>query len=438
LKAFDTGDVLEKVQENNVKFIRLQFTDIFGAFKNIAIPVEELPRALEGQIMFDSTVIEGMADSKEEDIYLSPDPKTFVIFPWRPREGAVARLICDILTPSGKPFAGCSRNVLKKTLTQAKDKGFDLEVAVEIEFFLFHTDQQGKPTAYTHDQAGYCALTPVDLGENARRDMVLTLQEMGFEVLLSHHESAPGQHKIFLKEDTALNTADNIATFKFVVRTIAQRHGLHASFMPKPLNEHNGSGMYLHHILRQGEHNTFYDPAAPQQLSQIARHYTAGLISQAKALTAINNPLINSFKRLNPYYVEPVLAAWSEQNRETMLRLPAQRGDETRLILRSPDPTANPYLVLACSLVAGLDGVSRAMEPPPMLKEVKDIKLLHREIGLPGNLAEAVLALAKNDLIRANIGEYISRRFIKAKEKEWERYQYQVHLWELDEYLTAF
>jgi len=409
MKTFNTGDVLEKVQENNVKFIRLQFTDIFGAFKNIAIPVEELPRALEGQIMFDSTVIEGVADPKEEDIYLYPDPKTFVVFPWRPREGAVARLICDILTPSGEPFAGCSRYVLKKTLTQAKNMGFDLDVAVEIEFFLFHTDQQGKPTAYTHDQAGYCALTPVDLGENARRDMVLTLQEMGFEVLLSHHESAPGQHKIFLKEDTALNTADNIATFKFVVRTIAQRHGLHASFMPKPLNDHNGSGMYLHHILRQGEQNAFYDPAAPQQLSKVAGHYIAGLISQANALTAISNPLINSFKRLNPYYVEPVLAAWSEQNRETMLRLPAQREEKTRLILRSPDPTANPYLTLACSLAAGLNGISRALEPPPMLKEVKDIKLLYREMGLPRSLAEALFALAKNDLILLFIGNVLRR-----------------------------
>ncbi|HHW43581.1 MAG TPA: glutamine synthetase, partial [Desulfotomaculum sp.] len=356
-------DVLHKAREYNVKFIRLQFTDIFGVFKNIAITVEELPRALEGRVMFDGSVIEGFVRNRESDIYLLPDPSTFVIFPWRPREGAVARLICDILAPQGEPYGACSRAVLKRALARAGRMGLEFRVGAQVEFFLFHTDAQGKPTVVTHDRAGFCDLTPVDLGENARRDMVLTLEEMGFNVSSSHHEIAPGQHEIFLKEDDALAVADTMATFKFVVRTIAQRHGLHASFMPRPLAGCNGSGMHLHQFLWRDGQNAFYDPAGEHGLSELAYRYIAGLIAHAGGLTAIANPLVNSYKRLLPTDLAPVLAAWSEENRSTMIRVPAQREGGTRVVLRSPDPTANPYLVLAVSLAAGLDGIGRGLMP---------------------------------------------------------------------------
>lgn len=432
-------EVLQKAREYDVKFIRLQFTDIFGVFKNIAVTVEELPRALAGRVMFDSSVIEGFVENRESDIYLQPDPSTFVVFPWRPRDGAVARLICDVQTSRGEPYSACSRAVLKKVLQRARRMGLDFKVGAQIEFFLFHTDAQGKPTVLTHDRAGYCDLSPVDLGENARRDMVLTLQEMGFEVSSSHHEIAPGQHEIFIKENDALVTADNIATFKFVVRTIAQRHGLHASFMPRPLDVYNGSGMHLHQFLwREGE-NAFYHPADSRRLSPLAYSYIAGLVVHAGALTAIANPLVNSYKRLTPSDLAPVLAAWSEENRATMLRVPAMREEGTRVVLRSPDPAANPYLTLAVSLAAGLDGIERGLKPPPPLGENgANLRELMRRTGLPRHLSAALSALAADGEIRRVLGEHIITRYLAAKEDEWERYQSRVHQWELDEYLTNF
>ena len=439
MPVLDKDDVMAKAREYNVKFIRLQFTDIFGVLKNIAIPVEELPRALEGKVMFDSSAIEGFIRNKESDIYLLPDPSTFVIFPWRPREGAVARLICDVVTPDGRPYGACSRAALKRVLARARQAGLSLKVAAQVEFYLFHTDAQGKPTLITHDRAGYCDLTPVDLGENARRDMVLTLQEMGFDVASSHHEIAPGQHEIFLKEDYALAMADSIATFKFVVRTIAQRHGLHASFIPRPFKEYSGSDMYLHLSLWREGKNAFYDPEEPYQLSRMARCFIAGIIAHAAALTAIANPLVNSYKRLVPGDLSPVLAAWSEENRNAMIRVPALRGEGTQVILRSPDPTANPYLTLAAFLAAGLEGVVRELEPPPpLLEEDRPIRELVRCMGLPRNLAEALRALAGDAVIREALGEEIVERFLEAKEDEWERYQSHVHQWELDEYLANY
>ncbi|OAT79974.1 type I glutamate--ammonia ligase [Desulfotomaculum copahuensis] len=432
-------DVLQKARDYDVKFIRLQFTDIFGAFKNIAVTVEELSRALDGRVMFDSSVIEGFVENRESDIYLQPDPTTFVIFPWRPRDGAVARLICDVRASRDQAYSACSRTVLKNVLQRAEQLGLSFQVGAQIEFFLFHTDAQGKPTVITHDQAGYCDLTPVDLGENARRDMVLTLQEMGFDVSSSHHEVAPGQHEIFLKENDALLTADNIATFKFVVRTIAQRHGLHASFMPRPLAAHNGSGMHLHQFLWRNGENAFYHPADPRQLSDLAYCFIAGLIEHAGALTAIANPLVNSYKRLAPSDLAPVLAAWSEENRATMLRVPAMREEGTRLILRSPDPAANPYLTLAVSLAAGLDGIERNLAPPePLPENGPNLRLLMQKTGLPRHLSAALAALSGDGEIRRVLGGHITTRYLTAKENEWERYQSRVHQWELDEYLTNF
>ncbi|MEW6425224.1 MAG: glutamine synthetase family protein [Bacillota bacterium] len=422
--AYTKEDVLEKAREYNVQFIRLQFTDIFGVFKNIAVTVDELPRALEGRVSFDSSVLEGAVSNRTRDIYLLPDPATFVIFPWRPREGAVARLICDALTSQGESFGACSRHVLKRALQSAANAGYDLQVGAEIDFFLFHLDQQGKPTVITHDQAGYCDLSPVDLGENARRDMVLTLKEMGLDVSSSHHEIAPGQHQILLKEDNALTMADQIATFRFVVRTIAQRHGLHASFMPKPFAHLNGSGMHLHLALFTGEENV---------LNKVAGSFIAGLIEHAPALTAIANPLVNSYKRLAAASeLAPALAGWSSGSRNTMIRVPNQREPLTHIILRSPDAAANPYLVIALALAAGLDGIARRLDAPPALDDVASGR------RLPRNLGEALFALSRDELFCGVLGEQITRQFRRVKEAEWERYEAQVHQWELAEYLTNF
>ena len=440
--AYTREDVLEKAREYNVQFIRLQFTDIFGVFKNIAVTIDELPRVLEGKVSFDSSVLEGLVGNRTRDIYLLPDPATFVVFPWRPREGAVARLICDVVTPQGEPFGACSRHVLKKVLKAAREAGYGLQVGAEMDFFLFHLDQQGKPTVVTHDQAGYCDLTPVDLGENARRDMVLTLKEMGFDVSSSHHEIAPGQHQIFLKEENPLTMADQIATFRFVVRTIAQRHGLHASFMPKPFAGLNGSGLHLHFSLPAEE-----ESASRQASRQAAGPFIAGLLEHAAALTAVANPLVNSYKRLAFSGLAPAVAGWSSGSRNTMIRVPDRQNPLSSFVLRSPDAAANPYLVIAVAVAAGLDGAARGQELPPALdgflagetSASGDEKEKDREQRrLPRNLGEALCALDRDELVRRVLGEQITRLFRQVKETEWQRFESQVHQWELDEYLANY
>jgi glutamine synthetase len=442
IKAFSREDVLDMVREQNVKFIRLQFTSIPGFLKNIAVTVEELYFALEGRVMFDSSAIEGLVGNRESDIYLVPDPSTFVVFPWRPREGAVARLICDIANPGGGPFEGCPRVALKRVLEGYSALGLEAKVGAEIEFYLFHVDEQGRPTCRTQDQAGYCDLTPVDRGENARRDMVLTLQEMGFDVATSFHEIGPGQHEIYLKEDAILAMADNITTFKFVVRTIAQRHGLHASFMPRPLGGCNGSGMNMHLSVNKNGLNVFEGTQDEFGLSSLAHSFMAGILEHAAAITAVANPTVNSYKRLMAGGAAPVLAAWSRQNRSTMIRVPAERGEGTRIVLRSPDPTCNPYLALAACLRAGLDGISRELPAPGPLDEGPagdgDMRELVRKQGLPRNLEGALIALSRDPVVREALGERIYRRFTASKEDEWERYQSSVHRWEIDEYLTSY
>lgn len=442
MRAFSREDILDRVHEQNVKFIRLQFTSIQGFLKNIAVTVEELHSALEGRIMFDSSVIEGFVGNRESDIYLVPDPATFEVFPWRPREGAVARLICDSRLPDGSPFEGCPRVALKKVLEQYTAAGIDVRVSAEIEFYLFHVDDQGRPTASTHDMAGHCDLTPVDRGENARRDMVLTLQEMGFDVSTSFHEVGPGQHEIYLKNDSALAMADNIATFKFVVRTIAQRHGLHASFMPRPLDGQNGSGLNLHLSLFGNGRNIFDGPGQKYGLGVTAGHYIAGILDHSGAITAVSNPIVNSYKRLIARDLAPALSAWSRRNRNTMIRVPEERGEGTRIVLRSPDPSCNPYLTLAAVLTAGLDGINRKASMPDPLDEVCQengaLRELARKKGLPRNLESALLALAADPVIRDALGERIYNRFIHFKEDEWDRYQSTVHRWEVEEYLTNY
>lgn len=436
-------DVLNKAKEFDVKFVRLQFTDIFGVLKNVAITVEQLEKALDGELMFDGSSIEGFVRIEESDMYLRPDPNTFVIFPWRPKDGAVARLICDVYNPDQTPFIGDPRNMLKRVLAEAAEMGYTMNVGPECEFFLFLTDGEGRPTTITHDQAGYFDMAPVDLGENARRDMVMTLEQMGFEIEASHHEVAPGQHEIDFKYADALTAADNIATFKIVVRTIAQRHGLHATFMPKPIFGINGSGMHTNQSLFKNGKNAFYDPSGKLELSTEAYHYIAGLMNHVRSFAVITNPTVNSYKRLVPGYEAPCYVAWSARNRSPLIRIPAKRGLSTRVELRSPDPSANPYLALAVQLAAGLDGIKHKLTPPPPVDQniyAMD-EATRAEVGigsLPATLYEALEELKKDQVIRSALGEHIFERFVEAKTKEWDSFRIRVHQWELDEYLAMY
>ncbi|HBV98479.1 MAG: glutamine synthetase [Peptococcaceae bacterium BICA1-7] len=438
---FTGEEVLEKAREERVKFIRLQLTDIFGALKNIAVTSEELERALAGLVTFDSSVVDGVTGGKEQSIALRPDLSSFVVFPWRPREGSVARLICDVASPDGTPYPGCSRSVLKKVLEEVNRMGFEILLGAEVEFYLFHTDGKGNPTTDTHDRAGFGDLTPVDLGENARRDMVLTLEEMGFSIGSSHHEAGPGQHEISLKPDTALAIADKLVTFRFIVRTMAQRHGLYASLMPKPLNGRPGSALHLQLFLYRREEDSFYDGREPLQLGREAGHFIAGVLAHARANTAITNPLINSYKRLVSGDHNPVYIAWSEDSRNTVLRVSEDYGKGIRVELRSPDSTCNPYLAIAIILKAGIEGILQRLPlPPPMTQnsEIKSSKQWPRADRLPRTLEEALGELDSDQVIRDTLGEYIYQRFARAKDEEWERFQKFVHPWELEEYLPNF
>lgn len=436
-------DVLKAVKEAGVKFIHLQFSDLVGQLKNVAITVEQLPKALDGELMFDGSSIEGFVRIEESDMYLRPDPNTFVILPWQQNDGGVARLVCDVYNPDGTPFAGCPRGQLKRMLELAARDGYTLNCGPEAEFFLFHTDSEGAPTLHTHDQGAYFDLAPTDRGESARRDMVLGLEGMGLEIEASHHEVAPGQHEIDFKYSDALTTADNLVTFRYIVRLIAQRHGLYATFMPKPIARINGSGMHIHLSLFKDGENAFYDPSTPDELSEAARGFIAGLLEHAGAYTVVTNPLVNSYKRLVPGYEAPVYIAWSHRNRSPLVRIPARRGIGTRVELRSPDPSCNPYLAFAVILGAGLDGVQRQLPPPePVHINIYDMTREQKEAWgikqLPINLYEAVAELDRSDLIKKSLGEHIYKRFRKARLKEWDDYRIQVSEWEVKQYLTRF
>ncbi|MBP2016810.1 glutamine synthetase [Symbiobacterium terraclitae] len=437
-------EVMERVRELDVRFIRLQFTDILGLIKNVDIPAEQLEKALDGQVLFDGSSIEGFVRVEEADMLLRPDPQTFAVFPWQEQgEGATARLICDVCHADGTPFEGDPRGTLKRVCAEAAKLGFTMMVGPEPEFFLFLREPDGRPTTKPIDQASYFDLGPVDRGEECRRDCVLALQKMGFEIESSHHEVAPGQHEIDFKYTDAVAAADNIATFRFVVRTIAIQHGLHASFMPKPVAGVNGSGMHLHMSLFRDGENAFYDPSQPDGVSPLLKQFIAGLLLHAPAYTAICNPLINSYKRLVPGYEAPSYIAWSERNRSPLVRIPARRGRSTRIELRSPDPACNPYLALAVTLAAGLDGIKRGLTPPPAVnRNIYAMTPEEREaegIGmLPQSLRDALVALEADPVIREALGEQVYRRFVEAKSIEWEIYRSQVHQWELDQYLSIF
>ena len=437
-------DVLQQAEELDVKFIRLQFTDILGITKNVAITVEQLDEALSEGIMFDGSSIDGFTRIQESDMYLKPDFDTFITFPWRPETGGtVARLICDVCTPDGEPFIGGPRNVLQNVLEEAEELGYEMYVGPEPEFFLFEKTEDGEATTITHDDGGYFDLGPVDLGQDARRDIILALDEMGFEVEASHHEVAPGQHEIDFKYEDALSTADNIATFKFVVKSIASQHGLHATFMPKPIFGENGSGMHVHQSLFKDGSNAFYEEGAELGLSQTAKYYIGGLLKHAKAIAAITNPTINSYKRLVPGYEAPVYQAWSASNRSALIRIPAASGAGTRLEMRNPDPTANPYLAIAVMLKAGLDGIKNEIEPPSeVVENIYEMTAERKaELGiesLPANINQAVQELLKDETIQDALGEHVLEHFVTAKEIEWDTYRTQVHDWELEQYLSVY
>ena len=443
MEAALKNEILAKAREAQVKFIRLQFTDILGVLKNLAITVEQLEKALDGELMFDGSSIEGFVRIEESDMYLRPDPKTFEIFPWRPRDGAVARLMCDVYNPDGTPFDGCPRNALKKALAEAAEMGYTMNVGPEAEFFLFQVDENGQPSLKTHDKAGYFDLTPVDMGENARRSMVLTLEEMGFEIEASHHEVAPGQHEIDFKYSDALDVADKIVTFKYVVRTIAQRHGLHATFMPKPVFGINGSGMHCNQSLFEGSQNAFYDAGSPDGMSEIAKYYIGGLMKHARAFAAVTNPTVNSYKRLVPGYEAPVYIAWSGRNRSPLIRVPAKRGLSTRIELRNPDPSCNPYLAIAAMLKAGLDGIKNKIQPPsPCERNIYHMTESERkELGiasLPSSLQEALQEMSTDEVVKSALGPHIYHKFVEAKAREWDSFRVQVHAWEVEEYLSKY
>ena len=444
MSRYTKDDIFRMVEEEDVEFIRLQFTDIFGTLKNIAITSSQLEKALDNKCMFDGSSVEGFVRIEESDMYLYPDYDTFEIFPWRPQQGKVARLICDVYTPDGKPFEGDPRWILKKTIKEANEMGYRFDVGPECEFFLFHTDDNGLPTTLSHEKAGYFDLGPNDLGENIRRDMVLTLEEMGFEIEASHHEVAPAQHEIDFKYDEGLKTADNIQTFKMTVKTIAKRHGLYATFMPKPKFGISGSGMHINMSLATEEgKNIFADENGKIGLSDDAYHFIAGIMKHARGMSAITNPLVNSYKRLVPGYEAPVYIAWSAKNRSPLIRIPASRGNGTRVELRNPDPTANPYLVLALCLAAGLDGIKNKIEVP----ESVDCNIYEMTPGerraagienMPADLKEAVDCLVADEFLCSVLGEHITTKYVEAKMKEWENYTTRVSQWEIDEYLYKY
>ncbi len=443
MAKYTNKEVLKLVEENDVKFIRLQFTDVFGILKNVAITSKQLPRVLEEGCMFDGSSIDGFARIEESDMLLKPDADTFEIFPWRPQQGKVARLICDVYTTDGEPYEGCPRYALRRVLAEAAKMGYTMNVGPECEFFLFHTDAEGKPTTITQDEGGYFDLAPIDKGEDARRDICLMLEDMGFEIEASHHEVAQGQHEIDFKYKDALATADSIMTFKIVVKSIAARHGLYATFMPKPIFGINGSGMHVNQSLCTNNGNAFYDKNGELGLSKVAYNYIAGVMEHAKSIAAVTNPIVNSYKRLVPGYEAPCYIAWSAKNRSPLIRIPASRGSGTRVELRNPDPAANPYLAIALMLASGLDGIKRNLTPPPPVNRniYEMTKVEMKELGissLPGSLSDALELFKADPLVKQTLGEHIFNMYYEFKNREWDDYKITVHPWEINQYLTKY
>lgn len=434
--------ILEKANELNIRFIRLKFTDILGMPKNIEIPINALEEALDGKKMFDGSSVQGFCRIEESDMYLQPDVNTFLVNPWE-EEQDVARIICDIVNPDKTPFPGCTRTNLKRVLSDLKKMGYTANFGPEMEFYIFDRNEKNQATTYTNDQASYFDLSPVDLGEEIRRDMVMTLEKLGFEVEASHHEVGPGQHEIDFKYSDGITSADRIMVLKLTSKTIAMWHNLHVTFMPKPVYGIAGSGMHTNISLFKNGTNAFYDPNHKYGLSQEALYFIGGLMKHAKGITAITNPLVNSYKRLTSGYEAPVYIAWSLRNRSPLIRIPVARENSTRIELRSPDPSCNPYLAFAVILSAGMDGIQKKIMPPDPVNEniyaMSENQLKKFGIDcLPTNLKEALEEFKKDKVLHQGLTDHIIEHYLNAKYLEWERYSLHVHPWELDQYLSVY
>ncbi|MCD8220979.1 MAG: type I glutamate--ammonia ligase [Clostridiales bacterium] len=442
---YNKEDIIRLVEEEDVEFIRLQFTDIFGMLKNMAITSSQLERALDNRYMFDGSSIEGFVRIEESDMYLYPDLDTFEIFPWRPQQGKVARMMCDVYRIDGTPFEGDPRYVLKRTLKEAEELGYCFQVGPECEFFVFHTDEDGRPTTMSHERAGYFDVSPIDQAENVRRDIILNLEDMGIPVKSSHHEMASAQHEIDLGYEDALRSADDIMTFRMTVKTIAKRHGLHATFMPKPKTGVHGSGLHINMSMTDvNGKNAFYDADNQLGLSQTAYYFMAGILKHMREITLLTNPLVNSYKRLVPGYDAPVYLAWSASaNRSPLIRIPSERGENTRIELRCPDSAVNPYLALTACLAAGLDGIRNQMMPPDGIDknifEMSEEEIAERGIEkLPGTMGEALEEFEKSDFVRGVIGDHIFEKYCQAKHEEWRNFRTIVTDWEVQTYLYEY
>ena len=443
MKHYTKEDIIRIVNEEDVEFIRLQFTDIFGQLKNVAVTRSQIEKVLDNKIMIDGSSIEGFTRIHESDQYLRPDLDTFAILPWMPSTRKTARLICNVYNPDGTPFVGDPRYVLRRALDKAEKLGFTFNVGPEMEFFLFEADERGLPTSRTADAASYFDMAPIDHGGYVRREICLMLEEMGFEIEASHHEVAEGQHEIDFKYADALTAADNISTFRMAVKTIAQSRGLHATFMPKPVFGINGSGMHINMSLFKDGKNIFFDPNGEKELSKEAYSFIAGILTHVRGMTAITNPLVNSYKRLVPGYEAPCYLAWSASNRSALIRIPAARGSSTRVELRCPDPACNPYLAIAVCLAAGLDGIEKGLMPPAEITEniftmTEKERKAHGIDSLPGNLLEAVELLEQNPLIMETLGEHVCHSYVSGKRREWDEYRTRVTDWELKRYMIVY
>ncbi|MDH5104314.1 type I glutamate--ammonia ligase [Lentilactobacillus diolivorans] len=441
---YTKDDIRSMVKDEDVKFLRLMFTDLFGTIKNVEVPIGQLDKLLDHKLMFDGSSIEGFVRIEESDMYLHPDLSTWMIFPWSTDRGKIARVICEVYTPSGEPYAADPRNNLIRVLGDMRKAGFTaFNIGPEPEFFLFKMGENGEPTLHLNDKGSYFDMAPMDLGENCRREIVLTLEEMGFDVEAAHHEVAPGQHEIDFKYADALAAADNIQTFKLVVKTVARKYGLYATFMPKPLSGINGSGMHINMSLFTDAGNTFYDKNGELEISQEAYYFLGGLLKHARSFTAVCNPIVNSYKRLVPGYEAPVYVAWSGSNRSPLIRIPSARGNSTRLELRSVDPTANPYLAIAAVLEAGLDGLKNKIQPEHSVDRniyrMNEEELAKSHIqNLPDTLHNALKDLEADDVMRNALGEHLFNSFIEAKNLEYDSYRTQVSGWERDQYLEKY
>ena len=442
---YTKDEIRQMVKDEDIRFLRVMFTDLLGTIKSVDLPVSQLDKLMDNKIMFDGSSIDGFVRIEESDMYLYPDMSTWLVFTWGADHGKVARVICSVHMTDGTPFSGDPRNNLKRVVKEMQKMGFkSFNIGPEPEFFLFKTDDNGNPTTKVNDSENYFDMEPADIGEDCRRDIVLALEKMGFDVEAAHHEVAPGQHEVDFKYSNALEAADNIQTFKLVVKTIAKKYGLHATFMPKPLSGINGSGMHLNmSLFTQDGKNAFYDENDKDQLSETAYHFLGGLMKHARSYTAIVNPIVNSYKRLVPGYEAPVYVAWSTSNRSPLVRIPNDRGMGTRLELRSADPAANPYLAIAAVLEAGLDGLRNNLPPVHNVDEnIYDMTVKERKskgiVNLPDTLHSALKDLADDEVIKGSMGEHLYQSFEEAKTREYDAYRAHVSDWERQRYMEQY